>query len=40
MGYFNSDRCIDEYADTIWNIEPLAVKGEEEVRSRAGLESA
>ena len=26
MGFFSSDRCIQEYADTIWNIEPLAVQ--------------
>lgn len=24
MGFFSSDRCIDEYAESIWNIEPLA----------------
>jgi starch phosphorylase len=23
MGFFSSDRCITEYADSIWNIEPL-----------------
>ena len=23
MGFFSSDRCIQEYADTIWNTEPL-----------------
>lgn len=23
MGFFSSDRCIEEYADLIWNIEPL-----------------
>jgi len=23
MGFFTSDRCIDEYAETIWNVEPL-----------------
>ncbi|CAI6230988.1 unnamed protein product [Periconia digitata] len=23
MGFFSSDRCIDEYAEAIWNIEPL-----------------
>lgn len=22
MGFFSSDRCIDEYAEMIWNIEP------------------
>ena len=22
MGFFSSDRCIQEYAETIWNIEP------------------
>ncbi|KAF2747807.1 glycosyltransferase family 35 protein [Sporormia fimetaria CBS 119925] len=26
MGFFSSDRCIEEYADTIWNIEPIALK--------------
>ncbi|KAF2668601.1 phosphorylase-domain-containing protein [Microthyrium microscopicum] len=24
MGFFSSDRCIDEYAEVIWNIEPVA----------------
>lgn len=23
MGFFSSDRCIDEYAENIWNVEPL-----------------
>ncbi|KAI7330145.1 Glycogen, partial [Hortaea werneckii] len=23
MGFFSSDRCIEEYAETIWNVEPL-----------------
>ncbi|KAI7007825.1 Glycogen [Hortaea werneckii] len=23
MGWFSSDRCIEEYAETIWNVEPL-----------------
>jgi starch phosphorylase len=23
MGFFSSDRCIDEYAEAIWNVEPL-----------------
>ena len=26
MGFFSSDRCIQEYADSIWNIEPLPPK--------------
>ncbi|PNS16814.1 hypothetical protein CAC42_4778 [Sphaceloma murrayae] len=26
MGFFTSDRCIDEYAEMIWNIEPVAPK--------------
>lgn len=26
MGFFSSDRCINEYAEGIWNIEPLSVK--------------
>jgi starch phosphorylase len=25
MGFFTSDRCINEYAEGIWNIEPLRV---------------
>ena len=24
MGFFSSDRCIQEYAEMIWNVEPLA----------------
>lgn len=23
VGFFSSDRCIDEYAETIWNVEPI-----------------
>ena len=23
MGFFSSDRCIQEYADMIWNVEPV-----------------
>lgn len=26
MGFFSSDRCIQEYADMIWNLEPLKVE--------------
>lgn len=26
MGFFSSDRCINEYAESIWNIEPLIPK--------------
>lgn len=26
MGFFSSDRCINEYADMIWNIEPLVTQ--------------
>jgi starch phosphorylase len=29
MGFFSSDRCIDEYAESIWNIEPLVQKKDE-----------
>lgn len=25
MGFFSSDRCIDEYAEEIWNIEPIEI---------------
>jgi starch phosphorylase len=30
MGFFSSDRCIDEYAEAIWNVEPLQVASEPE----------
>lgn len=39
MGFFTSDRCINEYADSIWNIEPLKVEEEAEARARTGLEN-
>lgn len=26
MGFFSSDRCINEYAESIWNVEPLVTK--------------
>ena len=26
MGFFSSDRCINEYGDGIWNVEPLPPK--------------
>jgi len=26
MGFFSSDRCINEYAESIWNIEPVVPK--------------
>lgn len=26
MGFFSSDRCINEYAEGIWNVEPLVVE--------------
>jgi starch phosphorylase len=29
MGFFSSDRCIDEYAEAIWNVEPLVPTKEE-----------
>ncbi|TVY35161.1 Glycogen phosphorylase [Lachnellula occidentalis] len=28
MGFFSSDRCINEYAEMIWNVEPLPVEKE------------
>lgn len=28
MGFFSSDRCIQEYAETIWNIEPSCYEAE------------
>ena len=34
MGFFSSDRCINEYAETIWNIETLAP----ESRGTSGLQ--
>lgn len=26
MGFFSTDRVINEYAESIWNVEPLEVK--------------
>lgn len=26
MGFFSSDRCINEYAESIWNVEPMLMK--------------
>lgn len=40
MGFFSSDRCINEYADGIWNIEPLDVKDEAEVKARTGMNAS
>jgi len=31
MGFFSSDRCINEYAESIWNIEPLAPEKKSEL---------
>ncbi len=28
MGFFSSDRCMNEYAEAIWNIEPLGLERE------------
>jgi starch phosphorylase len=28
MGFFSSDRCINEYAESIWNVEPLVPEEE------------
>ena len=28
MGFFSSDRCINEYAESIWNVEPLVPEDE------------
>jgi len=35
MGFFSSDRCMNEYAESIWNIEPLAPEQEQ----NGGLQS-
>lgn len=35
MGFFSSDRCIDEYAETIWNIEPIKPKTEDGEKASA-----
>ncbi|KAJ8061821.1 hypothetical protein OCU04_009614 [Sclerotinia nivalis] len=34
MGFFSSDRCINEYAESIWNIEPLNAEKEGTVGSK------
>jgi len=28
MGFFSSDRCINEYAESIWNVEPMVPENE------------
>lgn len=30
MGFFTSDRCISEYAESIWNVEPMGDLGKGE----------
>lgn len=35
MGFFSSDRCIEEYAELIWNVEPLPVDGKDPLSSSA-----
>jgi starch phosphorylase len=42
MGYFSSDRAIQEYAETIWNVKPLEVRADKvatkpEIRMPAGV---
>lgn len=33
MGFFSSDRCINEYAEEIWNIEPLPADKPEGIKN-------
>lgn len=33
MGFFSSDRCINEYAEEIWNVEPLAADRPEGIKN-------
>jgi len=43
MGFFSSDRCIQEYADEIWSVEPLPPNQEKWVgviRAKGKLEYA
>lgn len=28
MGFFSSDRCINEYAEGIWNVEPIKLESQ------------
>jgi starch phosphorylase len=34
MGFFSSDRCINEYAESIWNVEP---QSPEQAEAGAGV---
>jgi glycogen phosphorylase len=36
MGFFSSDRCINEYAEMIWNVEPLPVEKGDDSGLRKG----
>lgn len=33
MGFFSSDRCINEYAEEIWNVEPLPADKSEGIKN-------
>lgn len=35
MGFFSSDRCINEYAEEIWNVEPLPIDKPEGIKNGA-----
>ena len=43
MGFFSSDRSINEYAETIWKVDPIEVPkpetGEKRVYSSTNLKS-
>jgi starch phosphorylase len=36
MGFFSSDRCINEYAESIWNIETMSPEKERDGGLQAG----
>ncbi|KAB5535215.1 glycogen phosphorylase [Coniochaeta sp. 2T2.1] len=38
MGFFSSDRCINEYAEGIWNIEPIRDQGDKTTAEGTGLQ--
>ena len=36
MGFFSSDRCINEYAEGIWNVEPLQPEARDGLTNKGG----
>ncbi|KAG9740470.1 hypothetical protein KCU73_g9199, partial [Aureobasidium melanogenum] len=40
MGFFTADRCIEEYAEMIWNVEPQKIKQNADPARHASLDQS